>query len=834
MTWIPPNILPSGTTWAEFQAGGLSGHLERLISANSGGTAAPAAAATISLTGGGQSISNPSSAVTVSNNGASRTIAKPTTAVTLSATGGGSSGGSLCSTTTTFYVANTWVTANGGETTVGSSQASVSVASGDIPSVTIPSLPTGVVSANIYVGTTTGVLFLYKKGITGTVALLDSSTWFGGAAMANAPAAPTLNTTIGPIPAGTYYAACTQYHGHGETAIGSSASTSFTIAANSAPSGAPTGAATTGTGTLAAASTGYYYQVTYVDTWGNETTGVENSSVTALSATGEITVTFHDTAPDWVVSRNLYLTAPNGASGSETLYATGISPTATTYVANVNLWNNNTVAQSAARALLTSGSSASQAPSFTLPSTATGSLGVRLYLSNTGGTNTAFGLYATGIETTTYYATTAPWLNASFTSATFANAKTPPAYNTTIGALAPGAYLLNITQTNGIGETTAPTANESASFAVTSQSNPSNAATGAGSGSSGSLPAGAYFASYAYVDAFGNTTTVGTTEFASAVTITAGQSLVVTFNDTLPGWAASRNLYLTAAGGASGSETLYATGITASTYTCSSATWAGVEAIPAANTTSVDIPRVTLPALQTGNVASSVYLTPAGGASGSEVLYADGITTSTFDLSFAAPGSGTQATVTATVSGGAVTGFTITNPGSGYTSAPVITIAPGQSNQVATATTTITNGQVSAVTLVSGGAGYTSAPSVTVESPKNSLSVAPPSFNSTGFSYVDASGATDNFVYQYVRAGENNNLQMVYNGLRQVLYEFNRGAPVPFSGVTAKERHYATTFALLSTMTNEVGALIDANPGTIRPVTDGGVGTVSALRRSWP
>jgi len=40
-------------------------------------------------------------------------------------------------------------------------------------------------------------------------------------------------------------------------------------------------------------------------------------------------------------------------------------------------------------------------------------------------------------------------------------------------------------------------------------------------------------------------------------------------------------------------------------------------------------------------------------------------------------GGGTGATATATISGGAVTGFTITNPGSGYTSAPSVGLSGG-------------------------------------------------------------------------------------------------------------------------------------------------------------
>ena len=49
------------------------------------------------------------------------------------------------------------------------------------------------------------------------------------------------------------------------------------------------------------------------------------------------------------------------------------------------------------------------------------------------------------------------------------------------------------------------------------------------------------------------------------------------------------------------------------------------------------VPTVTFPTLQAGNTGRNVYLTPAGGARGSEVLYADGITAGTFGLSAVAP-----------------------------------------------------------------------------------------------------------------------------------------------------------------------------------------------------
>ncbi len=53
MSYANPNIIPSGTSFPQLQAGGASGQLERLITANSAATANPATAATLSATAGG-------------------------------------------------------------------------------------------------------------------------------------------------------------------------------------------------------------------------------------------------------------------------------------------------------------------------------------------------------------------------------------------------------------------------------------------------------------------------------------------------------------------------------------------------------------------------------------------------------------------------------------------------------------------------------------------------------------------------------------------------------------------------------------------------------------
>ncbi|REC48498.1 hypothetical protein [Chryseobacterium pennipullorum] len=79
---------------------------------------------------------------------------------------------------------------------------------------------------------------------------------------------------------------------------------------------------------------------------------------------------------------------------------------------------------------------------------------------------------------------------------------------------------------------------------------------------------------------------------------------------------------------------------------------------------------------------------------------------------------GTPASATATVSGGAITGVSITNGGSGYTTVPTVNFYGGGSvisgGTKAQATAVITNGVVTGITVTNGGAGYTNAPSVII------------------------------------------------------------------------------------------------------------------------
>jgi hypothetical protein len=155
MAYSPPTPTASGTTFAQFQAGGVSGHLEKLITAQTA-TVAPSAAATAT------------------------------------ATGGGSSGGALAAGTYFFVFTET----NGfGETTKSPEGAQLTVGATNQPQFTFPSLKTGNDARNLYLGavggSTGGPYTLYASGITTT-----TYTAAAAAPTNSYAAAPTtLNTT---------------------------------------------------------------------------------------------------------------------------------------------------------------------------------------------------------------------------------------------------------------------------------------------------------------------------------------------------------------------------------------------------------------------------------------------------------------------------------------------------------------------------------------------------------------------------------------------------------------------------------------------------------------
>ncbi len=119
------------------------------------------------------------------------------------------------------------------------------------------------------------------------------------------------------------------------------------------------------------------------------------------------------------------------------------------------------------------------------------------------------------------------------------------------------------------------------------KANPTTTATvvnNGGGGSGGSLPAGTYYVSYSFVDAFGETLIGG----RSASFTTTGTMIPRVTLPSLPSNVNQINLYCTPTGGAAGTEYLYATGIAATTFDMSYALPTDPGATqPQANTTGI-------------------------------------------------------------------------------------------------------------------------------------------------------------------------------------------------------------------------------------------------------
>src|SRR5271165_1515320 len=151
MAFTAPNITASGTTFAQFQAGGASGHLELLITANAAASA------------------NPTSAPTLAASGTGNTLAAAT-----------------------YYCVITESDGTG-ETLASPASSSQVVSSAQKLTVTFPSLKSGNTSRNVYLSTVgnTGPWTLYATGIT--TATFDCTVAAPTNSFAVAP--PTVNTT---------------------------------------------------------------------------------------------------------------------------------------------------------------------------------------------------------------------------------------------------------------------------------------------------------------------------------------------------------------------------------------------------------------------------------------------------------------------------------------------------------------------------------------------------------------------------------------------------------------------------------------------------------------
>ena len=117
-------------------------------------------------------------------------VTPPSVAPTINPTGDASSGGNLQAGT--YYAKYTWVNSSGGETTASPESLQFTVVAGDIPQITIASLPGSASSANVYITPTNGAVGteeLYATGVAPTTYNMQNPFVLGGVAP------PTLNST---------------------------------------------------------------------------------------------------------------------------------------------------------------------------------------------------------------------------------------------------------------------------------------------------------------------------------------------------------------------------------------------------------------------------------------------------------------------------------------------------------------------------------------------------------------------------------------------------------------------------------------------------------------
>ncbi len=118
----------------------------------------------------------------------------------------------------------------------------------------------------------------------------------------------------------------------------------------------------------------------------------------------------------------------------------------------------------------------------------------------------------------------------------------------------------------------------------TAKTDPSTTATGAVTTATGGLAAGDYLVSYTFNDAYGETLVGGR---SAAITVAGITELATITLPAKPTGVHSMNLYVTPPNGVAGTELLYATGITGTTFACTPTLAADAPGacLPLANTT---------------------------------------------------------------------------------------------------------------------------------------------------------------------------------------------------------------------------------------------------------
>lgn len=147
-------------------------------------------------------------------------------------------------------------------------------------------------------------------------------------------------------------------------------------------------------------------------------------------------------------------------------------------------------------------------------------------------------------------------------------------------------------------------------------------------------------------------------------------------------------------------------------------------AILEANLDAGGVGGVTITAPGSGYTAATVAFSGGGGSGAAgNVVISNGVTSvslSSGGSGYVSPtvsfsgGGGTGAAATAVVTSGVITAINVTDAGSGYTSAPTVSITDLGPGTGAAATAAVDNGVVQGVEITNPGSGYTSAPTVTI------------------------------------------------------------------------------------------------------------------------
>jgi hypothetical protein len=109
-----------------------------------------------------------------------------------------------------------------------------------------------------------------------------------------------------------------------------------------------------------------------------------------------------------------------------------------------------------------------------------------------------------------------------------------------------------------------------------------------------------------------------------------------------------------------------------------------------------------------------------------------------------------------------------------------------------------------------------SATTISATLPTNSYAVAPPTINTTGFTYTDANGNVENIPLAQLRGAKYGNIEQTYRYGTQVVRNFLSGNPTPWQGTMVKFRHAHTVIASLNQLMTDIGTLLDANAGTLK------------------